>query len=119
MCSADRLALIAAICSRRPSLNRLNVFLPPSLTDEDEEKALAARHNDDESIIDHEPEDGAPLISPELSRAMKDEKPSHDRSDDLLFTPAERRQMEDDKWRNRRRFALWIPPRSISDLLHA
>jgi hypothetical protein len=120
MCSAERLSLIASICSRRasiPKVNRLNAYVPPSIDDEREEVALALTHNDDQEIADHEVEDGSPLISPDLARALKVEKPSHDRADDLLFTSAERKQIEEDKWRNRRRFALWVIPQSISDLL--
>ncbi len=119
MCSSDRLALIAGICAKRPSLNRINMFAAPSTYDEREEAALAARHNDDESIADAEPEDGAPMVSPELARVLKTERYAADRTDDLILTPGERKQIEEDKWRNRRRFALWIPPRSIADLLHA
>ncbi len=119
MCSSDRLSLIAAICAKRPSLNRINAYVAPSADDEREEVALALKHDDDQAIEDHEPEDGSPMVSPELARALKDERQSHDGADALILTPSERRQIEEDKWANRRRFALWIPPRSISDLLHA
>ncbi len=117
MCSSDRLALIAAICAKRPSLNRLNIFVAPRPEDEDEEKTLALRANDDESIIDEEEADA--YVSPELARALSAPKGHHEGADALILTPAERRQIEEDRWANRRRFALWMPPRSIADLLHA
>lgn len=90
MTKPERLSLIERLCrfSDRPALNAL----PSEIR---EEAALAAKHNDDQSIVDEDVITEG--LSPELARALAPTKrTTHAKQDDLMLTAGERAQLAKD-----------------------
>jgi len=103
MTKSERYNFIANLCAVR-SIGVVSA----SAEDVQEETTLALIHNDNESILDEEVE-GA-FVSLDLIKSVDRVTERAEHSDELLFTPSEKKQIEEDKWANRRKFALMIVP---------
>ena len=103
MTKSERYSFIANLCAAR-SIGVVSA----SAEDVQEETALALIHNDNNSILDEEVEGS--FVSKDLIKSIDRITERAEHSDELLFTPSERKQIEEDKWANRRKFALAIIP---------